>query len=315
MLYITGLPLIFYHEIDHLRGASIDPPELAGAAAQATASLDGIVADARTCRPQDAVQYVARDPEEPNAWYIGLGEKPDAPELTAYYTYDARSGELLAEYPLNEGFIYVLWRLHYDLYAGLAGTLFLGLMGLMLVASLVSGIVLYGPFMTKLAFGTVRRQRSPRTRCYYSGSSASPRTDGVRVCHHPNLSRTTKKRRRILKASSLAIGALLVAHAAYGADFSGTWNISSTVGDNPVSIQCTLLQNGDELTGTCQPQNFEPSALRGSVSGSTAKWGYDVVFNGNENHVEYEASLSADGSLSGTLHLGSIPAPFTAGRQ
>jgi uncharacterized iron-regulated membrane protein len=35
-------------------------------------------------------------------------------------------------------------------------------MGLMLVASLVSGVVLYGPFMRKLAFGTVRRKQSAR---------------------------------------------------------------------------------------------------------------------------------------------------------
>lgn len=162
MLCVTGLPLIFYHEIDHWRGASVDPPELEGV--PATASLDAIVAAARARRPQDAVQYVARDAEEPNAWYVGLGETADAPELSAYYTFDARTGELLSEYPLTEGFMYVLYRLHYDMYAGLPGTLFLGFMGLMLVASLVSGVVLYGPFMAKLEFGTVRRTRSPKTR-------------------------------------------------------------------------------------------------------------------------------------------------------
>ncbi|MBN1239757.1 MAG: PepSY domain-containing protein [Gammaproteobacteria bacterium] len=162
MLCITGLPLIFYHEIDHWRGASVELPEIENAGA--TASLDRIVDTARKRRPQDAVQYVARDAEEPDAWYVGLGETADAPELTAYYTFDARTGELLHEYPLNTGFMYVLWRLHYDMYAGLPGTLFLGFMGLMLVASLVSGVVLYGPFMAKLSFGTVRRERSARTR-------------------------------------------------------------------------------------------------------------------------------------------------------
>jgi len=162
LLCVTGLPLIFYHEIDHWRGASVDPPELAHVAGRA--SLDAIVADARARRPRDAVQYVAADPDEPDVWYVSLGETADAPELTAYYTYDARTGELLGEYPLNEGFMYVLYRLHYDMYAGLPGTLFLGFMGLMLVASLVSGVVLYGPFMTKLPFGTIRRDRSARTR-------------------------------------------------------------------------------------------------------------------------------------------------------
>jgi hypothetical protein len=110
----------------------------------------------------------------------------------------------------------------------------------------------------------------------------------------------------------LAICALLVADAAFGADFSGTWNISSKVGDNPVSIQCILVQRGDALTGTCKPAQFDPSATTGTVKGAKATWGYDVVFNGNQNHVEYEATLKADGTLSGTLHLGPMPTPFTA---
>jgi hypothetical protein len=111
------------------------------------------------------------------------------------------------------------------------------------------------------------------------------------------------------------LGALLLARGASAADFSGTWNISSKVGDNPVSIQCILVQRADALTGTCKPAQFEPSATTGTVSGSKATWGYDVVFNGNNNHVEYEATLAADGTLTGILHLGPTPTAFTAVRQ
>jgi opacity protein-like surface antigen len=113
----------------------------------------------------------------------------------------------------------------------------------------------------------------------------------------------------------LAVLAALVSGTALAADFSGTWNISSKVGDNPVSIVCALAQKGDALTGTCKPAQFDPSDTKGTVSGSSAKWGYDVVFNGNQNHVEYEATLGADGTLTGTLHLGPMPTPFTATRQ
>jgi hypothetical protein len=112
-----------------------------------------------------------------------------------------------------------------------------------------------------------------------------------------------------LLASTLAAG------AASAADFSGQWSISSKVGDNPVSITCTLVQRGDALTGTCKPAQFDPSETTGTVTGSRATWGYDVVFNGNKNHVEYEATLEANGTLSGTLHLGPTPTPFTAVRQ
>jgi uncharacterized iron-regulated membrane protein len=57
----------------------------------------------------------------------------------------------------------VLWKLHVDLFAGLPGTLFVGFVGLLVVASLVSGAVVYGPFMRKLPFGAVRATGSRRT--------------------------------------------------------------------------------------------------------------------------------------------------------
>jgi uncharacterized iron-regulated membrane protein len=162
MLCITGLPLIFAHEIDHALGNSVEPPELSGSAATATASADDIVASALARRPQDVVQYLYREADEPELWYVGMAETADAVVGSAFYTFDARSGEFLHEYPLNQGFIYLMYRLHLDMFAGLGGTLFLGLMGLLLAASLVSGAVVYGPFMSKLKFGTVRRDRSPR---------------------------------------------------------------------------------------------------------------------------------------------------------
>jgi hypothetical protein len=112
-----------------------------------------------------------------------------------------------------------------------------------------------------------------------------------------------------------ALGGWLVMGAAFAADFSGTWNISSKVGDNPVSIQCTLAQHDNALTGTCKPAQFDPSATTGTVNGTKATWGYDVVFNGNQNHVQYEGSLRPDGKMTGTLHLGPMPTPFTAVRQ
>jgi uncharacterized iron-regulated membrane protein len=162
LLCLTGLPLIFHHEIDHLLGYSIEPPALPEATQRA--SVDTIVAAARARRPGDAVQFLVRDPDEPQVWFVRLGETADAPEPSAFYTYDARTGAFLHEYPLRQGIMYILLRLHIDLFAGLPGTLFLGFMGLLFVASLVSGVALYGPFMRTLRFGTVRWERSARIR-------------------------------------------------------------------------------------------------------------------------------------------------------
>lgn len=118
-----------------------------------------------------------------------------------------------------------------------------------------------------------------------------------------------------MRAALFVAGALLLADAALAADFSGSWNISATIGTSPATIQCTIVQKGDALTGTCKPAQFDPSPITGAVTGSSAKWGYDVVFNGNQNHVEYDATLGADGKLSGTLHLGPMPVTFTATKE
>lgn len=161
MLCITGLPLIFSHEINHALGNSVDPPVLA-AEPRSMADVDAIVADAQQRRPNDVLQFLVAEPDEPELIYVRMADKIDSPGLTAFYTYDARTGEFLSEYPLGKGFMDVMLRLHVDMYAGLPGTLFLGLMGLLLAASIVSGAVVYGPYMKKLKFGTVRRERVRR---------------------------------------------------------------------------------------------------------------------------------------------------------
>lgn len=167
MLCLTGLPLIFSHEIDHALGHSVEAPELSSAAQGQTvqrASLDGIVADSLARRPGDAAQFLIGDLEDPDLWFLRLGEKVDAPEASAFYTYDARTGEFLSAYPIDEGIMNIILRLHLDMFAGLPGMLFLGFMGLLLVLSLVSGAVVYGPYMRRHEFGTVRHERSRRIR-------------------------------------------------------------------------------------------------------------------------------------------------------
>lgn len=160
LLCLTGLPLIFADEIDHLLGNTVQPAEMPGTARRA--DLDAIVADALLRKLGNAVQFLVAEPNEPDLWYVRMGKTVDAPEPSAFFIYDARSGKFLQEYPLDRGIMHALLRLHVDLFAGLPGMLFLGFMGGLLAVSLVSGTVLYGCFMRKLAFGTIRRKRSSR---------------------------------------------------------------------------------------------------------------------------------------------------------
>lgn len=160
MLCLTGLPLIFHEEIEHY----FEPhPELGELSADAPRiDYDQVIAGALAARPGEVVRFVGFDPEEPlGAVFTAPTLVP--PPLDAHaQPFDTRTGKLFPPEPPDDGFMNLMLRLHTDLFLGLPGYLFLGFMGLLLVASLVSGVVVYTPFMRKLDFATVRTARSSR---------------------------------------------------------------------------------------------------------------------------------------------------------
>ncbi|MCU0956495.1 MAG: PepSY domain-containing protein [Hydrogenophaga sp.] len=160
LLCLTGLPLIFHHEIGHLLGTEVEAPEMP--VGTPLASMDKVLASAQARAPGLVPTFAFQEPDEPDTWLVGFAPEPQAQEGTRMVVVDSRTGEALGEPPAEEGFIYVMFKLHVDLFAGLPGKLFLGLMGLLMVIAIVSGVVLYAPFMRKLPFGTVRRDRSTR---------------------------------------------------------------------------------------------------------------------------------------------------------
>jgi uncharacterized iron-regulated membrane protein len=99
-----------------------------------------------------------------------VGMTPDLSnsDLVHSIRFDAHTGQVLKEIPSTaqggHGFMDVMLHLHVDLFADLPGELFLGLMGLLFTVAVVSGVVLYGPYMKKIEFGTVRVARSRRIR-------------------------------------------------------------------------------------------------------------------------------------------------------
>ncbi len=165
LLCLTGLPLIFAHEIAHMTGKAVELPELSKAGATGPlATLDEVVAAGRSRHPDRVVQYASPDEEDARLWYVTLTPGLEPTDDFRSVAIDRRNGQVLAEPRFDQGFMYWMARLHIDLFAGLPGKLFLGFMGLLLVIAIVSGVVLYAPFMRKLDFGTVRQSRGPRTR-------------------------------------------------------------------------------------------------------------------------------------------------------
>ncbi|MDM0011372.1 PepSY domain-containing protein [Variovorax sp. J22P168] len=162
LLCLTGLPLIFHHEIGHLLGTEIEAPKMP--ADTPRASLDKVIASASALYPDRIVQFVSTDPDDDAMWFVTLTPTPEPTDDFKSIAVDARTAKVVGQPPTDEGFMYVMFKLHVDLFAGLPGKLFLGFMGLLLLIAIVSGVVLYAPFMRKLEFGTVRRERRPRVK-------------------------------------------------------------------------------------------------------------------------------------------------------
>ncbi len=121
-----------------------------------------------------------------------------------------------------------------------------------------------------------------------------------------------------MKRFLIAAALLLAPASALAADLSGAWKIDSSVGKTPITVNCTLVQTGKTLSGACTPAagNAGPTAFSdGTVTGSTAAWGYDVVFAGKPGHVGFTADITSDTTMTGVLSLNGKPSPFTAAKQ
>ncbi|MBV4461618.1 PepSY domain-containing protein [Pseudomonas sp. COR58] len=163
LLALTGLPLVFHHEIEHLLG---DAPEFREMPADTPRlNLAQLVEAAERHRPDEVVQYFGFEDDEPDG-VLAIMAKTAGTEPNSSHTFmlDARTGEAVETPAANGGLMLFILRLHVDMFAGLPGKLLLAFMGVLFVVAIVSGTVLYLPFMRRLDFATVRRDKSARLR-------------------------------------------------------------------------------------------------------------------------------------------------------
>lgn len=161
ILCVTGLILVFHHEIDHLLGG--DELDMSVTEGQGRLPLSALAEIADGKDPALVPRFMSFDAETPGATYVYL----DAPgsrdfENGRWVVLNAYTGANEVLKPHEETFVGFILKLHLDLFAGFAGQMFVGVMGLLFVVSTVSGLVVYGPFMKKLAFGLLRFGRSTR---------------------------------------------------------------------------------------------------------------------------------------------------------
>ncbi|HEY0273522.1 MAG TPA: PepSY-associated TM helix domain-containing protein, partial [Chitinophaga sp.] len=166
LLCITGLPLIFREEVLALLNPQAPYPEMP--ANTPLVNLDKLVTAAYQRYPHDVISFMYLDEDAPQVVVNMLPAYGAPPKFSHSLHFDARTGALREDEPPEfrqpPTLANVIFSLHTDLFLDLPGELFLCGMGILFVISIITGLVLYGPYMKKLPFGTVRRDRSRRFR-------------------------------------------------------------------------------------------------------------------------------------------------------
>jgi len=163
MLCVSGLPLIFHDEIDAAMGFDTEKSLSGVASSEGGLPLDTMLDRALAERPGEVPLFMAFSQDSP-LLTVTTGPAPDAASGDMQLQFlDRVTGEALGPAPVNPLLDFLL-QLHTDMFLGLPGMLFLGVMGISFIVALISGTVLYAPFMRRLRFGTLRTRRSLRVK-------------------------------------------------------------------------------------------------------------------------------------------------------
>ena len=102
VLCLTGLPLVFHHQIGQWLGTEVVSPALPADAPRAT--LDGVMAAAKARFPTKVGMYVSQEPDDDTDLVRDDGRHP-ARRRTGLkqVAVDARTGAALAEPKLDRG--------------------------------------------------------------------------------------------------------------------------------------------------------------------------------------------------------------------
>jgi hypothetical protein len=111
--------------------------------------------------------------------------------------------------------------------------------------------------------------------------------------------------RLTIRAALVAIAIVLPVVAA---DVSGNWTFSGDVVGNPISMKCTLKQDGGKITGSCTHEGRPASPTTGTIEGDKVTLNhsveaYDLTFTG---------TLDAAGtSMKGAIAVANVEGTFS----
>jgi uncharacterized iron-regulated membrane protein len=159
LVTLTGIVLIYHHEIDDALGNS---PRSSGG--EGTLPLAELIGRARAAKPSANPISLFQDQEDhPGIVYIGMAEGHRRFEGSTFLVLDQHDGRIVDAPEFDETFVGVVYLLHARLLAGPLGSYLVGLVGIAYLLTLVTGFLVYGPMMRRFSFGMLRTDKHRRT--------------------------------------------------------------------------------------------------------------------------------------------------------
>jgi len=160
VLCITGTVLIFHEEID----AALGYVPSSGGAAGISRPLADSVAVVQAAYPGKRIATVSRDPDEhPGVLMAFVIPREDTGFERGKPVYvDMASARILPGADPDKTPTGIFLELHSQWFLGPVGELIGAVVALLVLISIVSGIVVYAPYVKRIAFGMLRRGRGPR---------------------------------------------------------------------------------------------------------------------------------------------------------
>ncbi len=155
-LSVTGTAALFREELDVLLR-----PDLYRVEARAQlVDMASVTRAVLRKHPDKVLSEVALPPRGAGSWNIRLAAKTEDELFPVFWEVfvDPYSGKILGERNYYESFSYYLRNLHVRIYEGWQGRFIVGLAGLALLFTLISGAILYFPFQKRRGFWTIRRK-------------------------------------------------------------------------------------------------------------------------------------------------------------
>lgn len=160
ILCITGLLLIFHDELDHLLD---NAPQASDAHAQGSRPLmDSLTLAERTYPGEKVASSTLDDEHFPGLLLMGMVKPGEGLDKARWVYADIAQARLVEQPAFDETLTGFLLELHAQWFLGPFGEVLGALIALLVLLSLLSGVVVYAPYVRKFLFGIIRRHKGRR---------------------------------------------------------------------------------------------------------------------------------------------------------